>query len=537
MSTGRRIAGFLVIPGFLAVLALVGMGLSSESREDFEERNETEESAQDQTEQQQQQNDQGQPQDFFDPDGNPQPGNGEQSDQGEQGDETNGDSGDSGQDQRQPVTIRTENGELVIEFDENGQPTRVGDGDAFIPGDPGRTLAPNEDGDLVGFRVGDDGTLDPVASDDIQSGDFLLRPAQEGIDIERPDGSRVNLTPTEGGELEATEIQPDGSRELIPADEGDVILQPGSQLDPEIQVDDGTDPLVIETADGPVRLDLAGNGDLVADQPAGENIDIDPDDLSAIRVGEGGTLELVPLDEIQPDDTVLVPNEDGFDLQRPDGSTVEFRPDRENDGITATEVSPDGTEVELTPNPDGSVTLSDGTTVGPIDQAEDGGTFEQIVDRASDLPWPWVFGGIAALALLSIGTALYLHKNRPDDHLFDFEEYATTGVPEEQLEKFLAVLSADPDPNRAIRLAFHAAERGLGGVPPRRADETPFEWHARVEQVRPQLGEPLAPICDLFARARFAPGTANEADQNLMIGHLRRLNQVANDSASEMAGV
>ena len=48
---------------------------------------------------------------------------------------------------------------------------------------------------------------------------------------------------------------------------------------------------------------------------------------------------------------------------------------------------------------------------------------------------------------------------------------------------------------------------GVGAAPwvTRRRDETPFEWHRRGESSHPALAEPLAPICDLFARARFAP--------------------------------
>ena len=159
-----------------------------------------------------------------------------------------------------------------------------------------------------------------------------------------------------------------------------------------------------------------------------------------------------------------------------------------------------------------------------------------MIDRASGLPWPWVFGGIALLALLSIGTAVYLHRNRPDDP-FDYSQFATTGVPEDQFEKFLSILIADPDPGRAIRLAFYATERGLGGLPPRRADETPFEWHARVEQRRPELAPALAPICDMFARARFAPGESTAADRDLMVEHLRELNEVANRSSEKFAAV
>jgi hypothetical protein len=533
----------LAIPCFLIVLALVGMALSTESREDFEERAEQSGSGdqsdqsgngQDQANGDQQQGDGSQSQSQQ---GQSQGQDSESGSQNEGQSGSQGNSGNQGGEGQRPVIIQTENGEIVIELDENGQPVRVSPGDSFIPADPGRTLTPDPDGNLIGFRVSDDGLLEPVERDDVQAGDFLLEPADGGVRITEPSGDQINLSPSDDGELTGREFTTTGTENpLVPDEDGDITIQSADDLAPGIEVDPNTQPLVITSDEGPIRIELEPTGDIVADQPTGQPIEVDPDDLSAIRVNEDGQLELVPLDEVQPDDTLLVPTDDGFDLVRPDGSRVEFRPDGENDGVTATEIGPDGQETELTPNPDGSVTLSDGTTVGPIDIAEDGGTFEQIVDRASSLPWPWVFGGIALLALLSIGTAVYLHRNRPDDP-FDYSQFATTGVPEDQFEKFLAVLIADPDPARAVRLAFYATERGLGGVPPRRADETPFEWHARVEQRRPELAVPLAPICDMFARARFAPGDASGADRDLMVEHLRELNAVANHSTEKFAGV
>ncbi len=532
MSNGRRIAGLLAIPAFLIVLALVGMALSTESREDFEERADQERSEQNGSDGlPQQQQGQGQQ------DSQNQDLNGSESQPGDQQSDGQSQSGGSGDSQgRRPVTIRTENGDIVIELNENGEPVRVGDGDSFVPVNPDRTLSPDPDGNLIGFRVSDEGRLEPVERNDVQLGDFLLEPNPEGVNIAKPDGTRLRLEPTEDGELIATELEPDGTPSAVAGENGDIVIQPAADLPIDLDVDPNSEPLVIQSESGPIRIDLEPDGDIVADQPSGELLDVDPDDLSAIRIDEDGNFEIVPLDEVSPDDTLLVPTEDGFDLVQPDGTRIEFRPDGENDGITATEISPNGEATELTPNPDGSVTLSDGTTVGPIDIAEDGGTFEQMVDRASNLPWPWVFGAIALLAVLSIGTAYYLHRNRPDDP-FDYSQFGTTGVPEDQFEKFLAVLLADPDPSRAVRLAFYATERGLGGLPPRRADETPFEWHARVEQRRPELARPLAPICDMFARARFAPGQATAADRDLMVEHLRELNEVANSAAQNLAGV
>ncbi len=510
-GSSTRLAGILAIPAFLLVLALTGMALSTESREDFEERAGQGE---------------GQPAGGQSGEGQPSEGQPSEGQLGEgQGGEGQGTAGGT------PVIINTENGEIVVQLDENGDPVLVGPTDALVPSDDGRILTPDENGNLVGFRVTEDGSLEPVEDGQATVDDYLLRPANGGVDVVRPDGTRVQLRPEADGDLDGSVIDLDGTTSDLAAEDGDVVITPSEDLPPTAGSDPTEEPLVIQTEDGPVRLDFGPDGDLVADQPTGEIIEINPDDLSAIRVNEDGSLELVPLDEVQPEDTLLVPTGDGFDLVRPDGSRVEFRADGENDGTTATEITADGQEIELTPNPDGSVTLEDGTTVGPIDVAEDGGAFEQFVDRASDLPWPWVFGGIALLALLSIGTAVYLHRTKPEG-AFDYSQFVTGGVPEDQFENFLAILLADPDPTRAIRLGFYAAERGIGGLPPRRAEETPFEWLARVERHRPHLSEALNPICDLFARARFGSEAPTTEDRDIMVEHLRTLNRIANAAAS-----
>lgn len=301
--------------------------------------------------------------------------------------------------------------------------------------------------------------------------------------------------PVAGDGVAGGQAEGEGAEVTIVTDTGDIVIQ----LD-----EDGR----------PVRLSPAN----------GDDVEFDPDDLVGIRLGEDGRLEVVPLDEIGPDDTVVVPAEGGFDLLRPDGTRVEFRADGENDGITATEVAPDGTEVELVPNPDGTVTLSDGTTVGPIDVAEDGGAIERLIDRTRDLPWAWVFLALALLAGGSIALALYLHRNRPRDDDYDLGNLVGGHVSEDRFAQFLAGLAADPDPSRAVRIGFSVAERGLGGIPPRRAEETPFEWHQRVEEDHPEAAPAVGVLCDLFARVRFAPGQASDDDRRAMIEHLRSLN-------------
>ncbi len=560
VSPRRSPLGWVAVPALLGVLVMIGMAISTESRDNFENRTSTN----DTNEQAGQRSNDGnesetQPSSQTEPNsggtstdqqggagdaeeqGNPEDGNSEEGDPEEADPDQGGGTVQErigGGEETTPVIIQTPNGDVVVQLG-NGDTVTALPGNSPIPSDPSRTLTPSSDGDLGGVRVTEDGTLEPIEAPEQTDRDFGLSPAPGGgLEVTRPDGSTVTLDPATDGSVTATESA-DGSSENIPADD-DVVIQPAERFPEGQQIDPTGQPLIVETPNGPVRLELTGDGDLVGNQPDPNAIvQVDPDDLVAIRVDENGNLEVVPLDQVGPEDTVLVPADGGVDLVRPDGSRVEFRIDGENDGITATEVTADGTEIELTPNPDGSVTLEDGTTVGPIDIAEDGSAIERLLDQTADLPWPWVFGAIALLAALSVATAVYLYKNQPNNE-FDFGQLAATGVDVDEFEQFLAILSNDPDPAKAIRLAFYAAERGIGGLPPRRPDETPFEWHNRVEQLRPELAEPLGPICDRFAMVRFAPGHATTEDRDAVVARLRQLNLMAAATGprhSAMAGV
>lgn len=516
--------GWLAVPAFILLLILVGAATASESRQQFEDRIEREQVEREQAEREEAQRRRSDNQNSTDR----QPSD---SDDGEGG------SGDQqGQD---PIIIQTDDGEIVVQLDENGNPVSVVTGDNRAPADSGRYFTPSDDGEFTAIRVTDDGQIEPVRPEDLADGDFLLEPSDGELIVVRPDGSKVALTPTEEGRLQGSEVAFDDTRSDAVVTDDRVFIESSEQFGPDFVPDPDGEPLIIGLEDGAIRIELTEDGDLVAGQGSEPGaVDLAEGEPSAIRLNDDGTLEVVPLDDIGPDDTVLVPADGGFDLVRPDDGRVEFRTGGENDGMTATEISPDGQATELEPNPDGSVTLSDGTTVGPIDFVEDGGAIERLLDRTTGLPWPWVFGAIALLAILSGGTAFYLHRNRPDDHL-DLSRFAVQDIPEDEFERFLDVIRSGDDPTRSIRLAFFAVERGLAGLPPRRADETPFEWLGRVERHQPELAPTLAPICDLFAMVRFAPGQASLADRDAMIAHLRRLNQVASQAASSrrMAGV
>lgn len=545
---------WLAVPALLGVLVLVGMAISTESRDAFQNRTDTGSGQQD-TEQAQpgdgmedqagtgQAGDEPSQQPGQDPDRDPtgqDSQNGQDSDQGPgQGDQT-GDQDDgqrsSGREQTTPVVIQTPGGDVVVQLGDGDTVTAVA---GTVPVDPSRTLRPDGNGDFSAIRVTEDGTLEPIDQAALPERDFALGTgADGGLEVTRPDGSTITLTPTADGGVATVESS--GTASTVPTDE-DAVIQPSNRFPTGHRTAPTAEPLIVESGTGPVRMQLNPDGDLVADQPdQGTTVEVNADDLVAIRLADDGTLEVVPLDQVEEDDTVLVPADGGIDLVRPDGSRVEFRADGENDGVTATEVGPDGTETELTPNPDGSVTLSDGTTVGPIDFAEDGNAIERLLDQTADLPWTLVFGAIALLVVLSAAVAAYLYRTKTSIDV-DLSQLGLAPIDPKEMDEFVTTLSADPDPARAIRLAFYAAERGLGGLPPRRPDETPFEWHNRVEQVRPDLAEPLGPICDRFAMVRFAPGHATSEDRDAVVARLRQLNLLADgvrDNRSDtLAGV
>ncbi len=343
--------------------------------------------------------------------------------------------------------------------------------------------------------------------------DFERRTTEAGQDDTGDQIDRTGAVQDDDGQPQATPGPEDAqSAEGFPSDDGDQMA------DITIATETGEIIIGVDEDGHPLRLTPVGP------DGTGQPIEIDPDDLVAIRLGEDGELEVVPLDEVGPGDTILAPADGGFDLQRPDGSVVEFRADGENGGITATEISPNGESTELEPGPDGSVTLSDGTTVGPIDVVDELGPMERLIERTRELPWPLLLAGLILLVLASLALALYLHRKRSDE-TFDFGQLASSGVPDGRFDQFLATLSADPDPSRAIRIGFSVAERGLGGIPSRRPDETPFEWHRRVGGGGAAIDATLGQICDLFARARFAPGRSTEADRQAMITALRQLHR------------
>ncbi|MDH5519162.1 MAG: DUF4129 domain-containing protein [Acidimicrobiia bacterium] len=267
-----------------------------------------------------------------------------------------------------------------------------------------------------------------------------------------------------------------------------------------------------------IRFDPDGVARASVEGQEGE-FDLVPGTSSGVRVTPDGTLEPVPPGMIGPDDLGLTPTDQGVDVHAPDNPLVELRPDGRTGGVSATEF--DGNTVTPLTGPDSTVVLDDGTTITPIELPGDGVAI--VVATPREMPWRWIATTIAALAVASALTGYLLHRKHVEPTLAVTTtlDWATDGS--EDFEGFLERLAADPDPTRAIRLAFHAVEQGLSGLPVRRDEETPFEWHRRASDTVPAVEATLGRICDLYAKARFAPGRATEQDRRDMIADLRRL--------------
>ena len=276
-----------------------------------------------------------------------------------------------------------------------------------------------------------------------------------------------------------------------------------------------------ENGDVDVRFDPDGVARASSSDQSGE-FDLPQGSDSSLRLNEDGQLEPVSPGELGSDDVGLTASPNGVDVNAPDNPLVELRPDGFQGGVSATELDGDQA-TPLTPD-SGEVTLNDGTTISPIEAPGDG--LIVVTGSVRNMPWTLIFATIAILALVSATTGYVLHRNRAEE-LYAATGYESSGRVDEDFEQFLARLAADPDPTRAIRLGFHAIEQGQGGLPIRRNEETPFEWHRRTSDLMPAVEGPLGEICDLFAKVRFAPGDATIVDRDQMILQLRRLRQVA----------
>ncbi len=242
---------------------------------------------------------------------------------------------------------------------------------------------------------------------------------------------------------------------------------------------------------------------------------------TGFRLAPDGRLELVPADEVAPGDIVLQPHPDGLSLPLGDGDRLDVRVVGDDEVLRFDRVSSDGLSQPVVPDADNVIELGDGVSIRlptPPDQAAP--------SPPRGINWRLFLIWLTVMLVGSLGLAYHLHRNG-DPILFTDRFTAPDELPVDRLVDFLAALRADPDPARAIRLAFQGAEQGLGTLPAREATETPFEWHRRVADRQPHLDRELGSLCSLFTTARFAPERPHPADRDVAVDNLARLADLA----------
>ncbi|MEM9131448.1 MAG: hypothetical protein AAF962_06475 [Actinomycetota bacterium] len=411
-ETSPNLARWLMVPAMIAVLVLVGLAVSSESRDEFSQRLEN--------------------------------GSGGESDAGEQAG-TTADEAPTGE---------------SFEFDPDGD---------FEGGVADPTTGDSGSGDGVGEGTGT-GTGDGEGAG--QGEEMASAVAQSNVDVRGEDGSVA------------------------------VRIGPGA--------DDLAFPRTAEGEPG-VATRLRSDG-----LEPGEGLVLNPD----------AGIDVIDLDDIEPGQIVLDGSPvDGVDLIRSDGTRVEIRTPAPGGPaeLRITDVGADGTATPLEADGDGSIDVGDDISLQLPTGGEDTIPPQRFPVR---IDWRLFLGWLVITFVGSLILAYEMWRRAPD---IDIGEIFTP-PPEVKVAgfvDFLAILRADPDPARAIRLAFEGAEKGLGTLPARTSTETPFEWHARVCDTRPHFDEALGSLCSHFTTARFAPSRPSSFDRDAAVADLERLAHLA----------
>lgn len=272
---------WLAVPAIIVMLALAALAIAGESRDEFVLRNELQE----QQEQQQQQGSGG---------GSSGGSGSGQSQDGSSGSGSGG-SGSGGQLQQvdpypaDRLIIQTENGPVELSLNGNDVQGRSAPGSGGSgSGDSGSgdsesaiTLAPDPNGNIVGFRIDENGNFVPVERGESTEGLTLLVPQDDGsFLLIRPDGTEIELYYTQNG-LEAR--VDDGESYALEAEDGsvrvdDLVMTPlerGQQWNP----DDSPQP----PPDGLPQLEdgAPGSGRQITPEDHSELDDPDGDEVAA----------------------------------------------------------------------------------------------------------------------------------------------------------------------------------------------------------------------------------------------------------------
>lgn len=312
--------------------------------------------------------------------------------------------------------------------------------------------------------------------------------------------------------------------------------------------------IIIQTPDGAVEITTDGNR-IVGESPDGTaevlRLVEDPNgDIIGFRVNEDGTFSPVRATDDTEGATLLLPNGDGsFDLIKPDGTRVQVGV--QNGEVAAGEFGEDGF-TPLPQNEDGSFQLDDDLFATPTDarpfDEEAAPAAPSSPSTPGAFPWRTILIALAAAAALGLGIWFFMR--------FSPKVSAVGDVPIEQLfaaapmvrrepaadpwaafEEYLAELLADPDPSQAVLLAFAYVEAGVGTVPARVSDETPYEWLRRIQAVDAEAAALVQPLLERYVAIRFGGHVAEDAERRRAVNDLRIVTYTVCGAADALAGV
>lgn len=296
--------------------------------------------------------------------------------------------------------------------------------------------------------------------------------------------------------------------------------------------------IIIQTPDGAVEITTDGNR-VVGESPDGSarvlRLVEDPNgDIIGFRVNEDGTFSPVRVGDETDGSTLLIPNADGsFDLIKPDGTRVQVGV--ENGEVAAGEFGEDGF-TPLEQNADGSYQLDDDLFASPTQPLEFDEEAASPIDPSpsspGSFPWNTILIAIAAAAALGLGIWFFMAYSPkvatvgdvPVDQLFaaaPMVRREASSDPWAAFESYLIELLAEPDPSQAIVLAFSYVEGGVGSIPARISEETPYEWFRRVQAVDPEAAPLLQPLLERYVAIRFGGHVAEDPERRRAVDDLR----------------
>lgn len=295
--------------------------------------------------------------------------------------------------------------------------------------------------------------------------------------------------------------------------------------------------IVIETPEGTVEI--TADGERIVGRQADGSAEVlrlfeDPNgDIIGFRLDPDGTFSPVRAGDDTEGATLLIPNAGGgFDLVKPDGSRV--RVDVDNGELAAGEIGENGF-TPLPRNEDGSFRLGDdlfASPTGPLDSVNG-----PAPSAPGAFPWTEILIALAAAAALGLGIWFFIAfsprlasvRDVPVDQLFvaPVIRREETSDPWAAFEAYLVELATEPDPSQAILLAFSYAESGIGTLPPRDPEETPYEWLRRAQTIDPAVSDLLTPLLERYVAIRFGGHLAEDAERRRAIADLRRLTHAA----------